>query len=110
MHTALHARYKINDELVKTLRCAVPGRLVVSYTDHLQSAAEGKGLKEADVGNEAEVVITTKDSNQKQCYDEDDQIIVKVETPSGEELDHKITKMVNTAPPSNQIVLDNMTW
>ena len=110
MHTALHARYEINDELVKTLRCAVPGRLVVSNTDHLQSAAEGKGLKEADVGNEAEIGETTiEDSNQKQCYNED-QIIVKVETPSGEELDHKITKMVNTASPSNQIVLDNMTW
>ena len=91
VHTALHARYEINDELVKTLRCAVPGRLVVSNTDHLQSVAEGKGLKEADVGNEAEVVIITKDSNQKQCYDEDDQIIVKVETPSGVELNHNIT-------------------
>ena len=91
VHTALHARYEINDELVKTLRCAAPGRLVVSNTDHLQSVAEGKGLKEADVGNEAEVVITTKDSNQKQCYNEDDQINVKVETPSGEELNHNIT-------------------
>ena len=91
MHTALHARYEINDELVKTLRCAVPGRLVVSYTDHLQSVAEGKGLKEADVGNKAEVVITIKDSNQKQCYDEHDQIIMKVETPSGVELNPQIT-------------------
>ena len=91
LHTTLHARYEINDELVETLRCAVPGRLVVSNTDHLQSVAEGKGLKEADVGNQAKFVITTKDSNQKQCYDEDDQIIVKVETPSGEELNRNIT-------------------
>ena len=91
MHTALHARYEIDDELVKTLRCAVPGRLVVSNTDHLQSVAEGKGLKEADVGKEANFVITTKDSNQKQCYNEDDQIIVKVETLSGLELNRNIT-------------------
>ena len=91
IHTALHARYEINDELVETLRSAVPGRLVVSNTDHLQSVAEGKGLKEADVGNEAEVVITTNNSNQKRCYDEDDQIIVKVETPSGVQLNHNIT-------------------
>ena len=91
IHTALHARYEINDELVETLRCAVPGRLVVSNTDHLQSAAEGKGLKEAEVRKEANFVITTKDSNQKQCYDEDDQIIVKVVTPSGQDLSHKIT-------------------
>ena len=92
MHTALHARYEINDELVETLRCAVPGRLVVSNTDHLQSVAEGKGLKKADIGNQAKFVITTKDSNQKQCYDEDDQIVVKVKTPSGEELNHNITQ------------------
>ena len=91
MHTALHARYEITDTVVETLRCADPGRLVVSYTDSLQSVAEGKGLKEADVGNKAEVVITTKDSNQKQCYDEDDQIIMKVETPSGVELNPSIT-------------------
>ena len=91
LHTTLHARYEINEELVETLRYTVPGRLVVSNTDHLQSVVEGKGLTEADVGNEAEFVITTKDSNQKQCYDEDDQISVKLETPSGEELNNKIT-------------------
>ena len=91
LHTTLHARYEVNEELVETLRCTVPGRLVVSTTDHLQSVAEGKGLKEADAGNEAEFLITTKDSNQKQCYDEDDQIIVKVETPSGEKLKNQIT-------------------
>ena len=48
-------------------------------------------MKEAEVRKEANFVITTKDSNQKQCYDEDDQIIVKVETPSGVELNHNIT-------------------
>ena len=90
LHTTLHARYEINEDLVTTLRCAVPGRLVVSNTDHLQSVAEGKGLREADVGNEAEFLITTKDSNQEQCYDEDDQIIVKVKTPSGERLNNEI--------------------
>ena len=86
MNTTLHARYEINDELVKNLRYAAPGRLVVSSTDHLQSVAEGKGLKEAEVRKEAKFVIRTKDSNQKQCYVEDDQIVVKVKTPSLEEL------------------------
>ena len=91
LHIALHTRYEINDELVEAVRCAVPGRLVVSNTDHLQSVAEGKGLKEAHIGNEAQFLITTKDSNEMQCYDEDDQVIVKVKTPSGEELNHSIT-------------------
>ena len=93
LHATLHARYEINEDLVETLRCAVPGRLVVGNTDHLQSEAQGKGLKEAEVGNEAEFLITTKDSNQKQCYDEHDQIIVKVETSSGKKLIKEITDL-----------------
>ena len=93
LHATLHARYEINEELVKTLRCAVPGRLVVSNTDHLESVAEGKGLKEAEVKKAADFVITTKDSNQKQCYGEDDQIIVKVWTPSGEKLNNQVTHL-----------------
>ena len=80
MHTALHARYEINDELVKILRCAVPGRLVVSSHGSFAVSSRRKGLKEAEVaGNQARFVITTKDSSQKQCYDENDQIIVKVD-------------------------------
>ena len=93
LHATLHARYEINEELVKTLRCAIPGRLVVSNTDHLQSVAEGKGLKEAEVKKAADFVITTKDSNQKQCYGEDDRIIVKVLTPSGEKLNNQVTHL-----------------
>ena len=93
LHTTSHARYEINEELVKTLRCAVPGQLVVSNTDHLESVAEGKGLKEAEVKKAADFVIKTKDSNQKQCYGEDDQIIVKVKTPSGEKLNNQVTHL-----------------
>ena len=95
LHTALHARYEINEELVESVRHAVPGRVVVSNTDPLQSVAEGKGLREAEAGNETQFVITTNDSNGKQCSDENDQVIVKVETPSGEELKHTITSENN---------------
>jgi len=91
LHTALHAKYKIIEELVESVEHAGPGRVLVSDTDPLQSVAEGKGLQEAEVGNETHFVITTKDSSRKQCYDENDQIIVKVETPSGEKLKHKMT-------------------
>ena len=113
LHTASHARYEINDELVDILVHDLPGRLVVSNTDHLQSVAEGDGLKEADVGKEADFIITTKGSNEKQCYDKDDRIIVKIETPSGVELDHKITHHEGgeySVTCIHQIVLDNMTW
>ena len=91
LYTVLHARYEINEELVESVKRAVPGRVVLSNADSLQSVAEGKGLQEADVESEATFVIRTKDSNGKQCYDENDQVIVKVETPSGKELKHIIT-------------------
>ena len=90
IYKPLHARFEINEEFIENVKRAVPGRVVVSNTDPLQSVAEGKGLQEADVGTEAQFVITTKDSDGKQCYDDDDQIIVKVKTPSREELNHKI--------------------
>ena len=90
IYKPLHAKYEINEEFVENVKGAVPGRVVVSNTDPLQSVAEGKGLQEADVGTEAQFVITTKDSDGKQRYDDDDQIIVKVQTPSREELNHKI--------------------
>jgi len=91
LHTELHARYEISEELVKSVRHAVPGRVIFSFTDPLQSVAEGKGLQEADVGSKAHFRIITKDSNGKQCHDKDNQITVKAETPSGEELKLNIT-------------------
>jgi len=90
-HTALHTRYEINEELVESVRHAVPGRVIFSITDPLQSGAEGKGLQEADVGSKAHFRIITKDSNGKQYHDKDNRIIVKAETPSGEELKHNIS-------------------
>lgn len=71
------------------LRRLVPGRVLVSKTDPLQSVAEG--LQATDVASEAKFVITTKDYVGKQCYNEGDEIVVKVETPSREELKLKIT-------------------
>ena len=91
LHTAVHARYEINQELVESVKRQVPGRLVTSKTDPLQTVADGRGLLEAEAGNEIQFTITTKDSNGKQCYDKNDQIVVKVETTSGEEQKHKIT-------------------
>ena len=85
-----HVSYKLNKEVFENVRSAVPavGRVVVSSTDSLQSVAEGSGLQEPDVGSEATIKITTKDSHENKCYEEEDQIHVKVQTPSGEELSH----------------------
>ena len=85
-----HVRYELNKEVFENVRSAVPavGRVVVSSTDPLQSVAEGSGLQEPDVGSEATIKITTKDSHENKCYEEEDQIHVKVQTPSGRGLSH----------------------
>ena len=60
------------------------GQVVVSSTDPLQSVAEGSGLYQGDVGSAATIKIRTKDSDGNQCYDKDDKIDMKVQSPSGE--------------------------
>ncbi|XP_020618377.1 tripartite motif-containing protein 2-like [Orbicella faveolata] len=79
----MYVNYVTNEKDVKDLRQAVPGRVVVSWTDSSKSVAEGKGLEEAEVGREANFTITTKDSKGKQCYNESDQLAITIKT--GEE-------------------------
>ena len=66
------------------------GRVVISSTDTLQSVAEGTGLQEGDVGSEAIIKVKTKDSDGNQCCDENDQIFLKIQSPSEMELSHTI--------------------
>ena len=88
-----HVKYEINKEYVKKVKSVVPavGRVVIVTTDPLQSVAEGTGLQEVKLGSEATFKITTKDSDGNKFYDENDQIQVKVQSPSGEELTHVIS-------------------
>ena len=81
-----HVQYKTNAEDIQSVRRAFLGEVVVSTTDPLQSVAEGKGLKEAEAGREASVTITTKNSEGSQCYNEIDQIVARVRTPSEQDL------------------------
>ena len=87
-----HVRYEINKELVEDVRSAVSsmGQVVVSSTDPLQSLAEGTGLKVGEVGREAKIALTTKDSGGNQYYDENDRIDVTVQTPSSKRVSYKI--------------------
>ena len=87
-----HVRYEINKELVEDVRSAVSsmGQVVVSNTDPLQSLAEGTGLKVGEVGREAKIALTTKDSGGNLWYDENDRIDVTVQTPSSKRLSYKI--------------------
>ncbi|KAL9984431.1 hypothetical protein ACROYT_G006720 [Oculina patagonica] len=95
IYKALHVRYETNEEEVQRVRRAVPGHVVIRDTDPLQSVATGKGLKEAEVGRESNFTITTKDSEGRPCCNDDDQITVKVQTPTGMELCFKIEDKEN---------------
>ena len=85
-----HVQFKTNEEDIQNVRRAFLGEVIVSTTDPLQSVAEGKALKQAEAGREASLTITTKDSEGQQCYNEIDQIVVKVRTPSEQDLDTNI--------------------
>ena len=59
---------------------------IVSYnTDHSNSQAEGKGLKEVDQGVETNFTVTTRDSEGKQFYSEREKVTVTISSPTGEE-------------------------
>ncbi|KAL9954860.1 hypothetical protein ACROYT_G042445 [Oculina patagonica] len=61
------------------------GQVVASSTDHSQSVAEGKGLKEAELGIETSFTVTTRDSEGNQFYHEQDQVTVTISSSTGEE-------------------------
>ncbi|XP_078377190.1 uncharacterized protein LOC144660444 isoform X2 [Oculina patagonica] len=90
IYKPLHVRYMTNEEDVQSVRRAILGEVFVSTTDPLQSVAEGTGLKEAEVGRESSMAITTKDPRENQCYNEIDEISVKIKSPSEKIFDEKI--------------------
>ena len=94
---ASHIRYEMNKDHVENVRKGILalGQVVVSSTDPLQSVAEGSGLYQGDVGSVATIKIRTKDSDGNQCYDKDDKIDMKVQSPSGENYLNEIIRCGN---------------
>ena len=85
-----HFTYCVNNEAINTVRRLVPGQVIANHTDPSQSLAKGKGLKEAELGTETNFTITTRDLEGKQFYDEQDQVTVKIRSPTGEDDKMKI--------------------
>ncbi|XP_078361730.1 E3 ubiquitin-protein ligase TRIM71-like [Oculina patagonica] len=48
-----------------------------------ESRAEGKGISEATVGLEAELVLTTRNDEGEQCYEESDSVTVQIRNQHG---------------------------
>ena len=69
-------------------------RVVVTKTDPSKCLAEGQDSKEVKERKETYFVIVTKDSEEFQCYKQDDEIKVNILTPEGDQLktDIKDTK------------------
>lgn len=86
--------YQVNEKQVDNFRGVVPnvGGIVFSNTDPLQSVVEGTGLQEGEVGRKAEFKVTTKNVDGDHCSNDEDQLSVKVKSPSGEELKHVIER------------------
>ena len=85
-----HVNYSVYEDYVQIVRSAVPGQVEVSATNPLRSLAEGKGLEKGEAGRVSFFTIVTNDSDGKQCYSEIDQVKVKVQTPSGEDLVNRV--------------------
>ena len=85
-----HFSYCVNKEAINTVRRLAPGQVVASHTDPSQSLAEGKGLKEAELGAETNFTVTTRDSEGNQFYDEQDQVAVTIHVVTGEDEQIKI--------------------
>ena len=86
VHKPEDVNYVVNTGNVTDLKELVQLRLdQVVVNDHSQSVAEGKGLKEADQGAEANFTVTTRDSEGKQFYSEQEQLTVTISSPTGED-------------------------
>ena len=69
-----------NQTLLENINAASIGSLkaVLSKSRPLLSTADGKGVNEAFVGLEAEFVLTTRNAEGEQCYDERDCLTVEI--------------------------------
>ncbi|KAL9984430.1 hypothetical protein ACROYT_G006719 [Oculina patagonica] len=85
-----HVSYVTNEGAIQTVLQTLPGQVIVSFTNSLQSVAEGKAFEGGDVGRETDFAIVTKDFEGRMCYYKNDQVAVTVKTPLGEDLEKTI--------------------
>ena len=72
-----------NQHLFDHLRTEQIGSWFVTKTRPQQSSAEGKGISEATVGLEAQIVVTTRSTQREQCYEERDYVTVEIRNRQG---------------------------
>jgi len=79
--------YAVDEDLCHSVLNRSPGQLIVSNTDPSQTEASADGLTEPVVRRETKILVLTRDSKGKQCYHENDQVKVRIQSPLGKELE-----------------------
>ena len=75
-----------NQKMLETVNTEEIGTLeILQQTKASQSVAEGKGLEEGTVGGEAQFVLTTRNSEGRQCYNKHDRVTVEIRDEQGRE-------------------------
>ena len=75
-----------NKKILNTIGTEEIGTLqIVEQTKASQSVAEGKGLEEGIVNREAQLVLTTRNVEGRQCYNEHDHVTVEIKDERGRE-------------------------
>ena len=73
-----------NHKLFDLIRADQIGSLKERQTRAQQSRADGKGISEAIVGLEAQLVVTTRNKKCQQCYDNNDCVTLEVRNREGD--------------------------
>ena len=78
-------RFKENKTLLDSLNSDGIGSFQTSVTNTCadRSSAEGKGISEAIVGLESNFLLTTRNAEGEQCYDERDSVTVEIKNQQG---------------------------
>ena len=75
-----------NPKILKSVNTEEVGTLkILQQTEASQSVAEGKGIKEATDGAEATFVLTTRNAEGRQCYNQHDRVTVEIRDEQGRE-------------------------
>ena len=73
-----------NHKLLDLVSVEQIGSLKESQTKAQQSSADGKGISEAFVGLEAQLVVTSRNKKCQQCYDNNDCVTLEVRNRQGD--------------------------
>ena len=75
--------FKGNEELFHDINSNQIGCFFATKTSSKDSSAEGKGISEGTVGLEAEIVVTTTNTQKERCYQEHDHVTLEIRNLGG---------------------------